>query len=1348
MTDSIFSPLDHNSRLLLAIYTMYDVEESESRKVKTVMADLIGRPFLDMKTTTADLESKGLLVAGTYNWRTDTFDYSINDEYLIAAMVCLHKRYAELAEQVRAACGAMTVKPVKDMLWHFVCSGFKDVSISDFDDHEIERHLDCFVPVVPDERFSTLLLLFNTLNFCELLDAFFRDVFCCEAQADINVVRMLVKNFLGRDFDRQNYLCLCDLYAFLAYGERPAALLASSVYHRVIAALIEAHRGDDSAAYNHFKQALELLNKPFHSYMRRMTYFHQEIVNFYFVLVCKRCDTEMSRRSALGVYRVTEQTLTSTSKALYEILYSSMTAASIRRRLAALSPSIYRMRRMLTMLLCQYIGYGNMEIERPRWLFLRNEMHKFLPMDDDDARKAAQAYSGDGLLTSLYRKPEWENVLEELSGGKTDAKVKDTSAARIAYFLDSIDSDTVTVRLQSRLKSGRWGAGKSVNIKNFMDGMVPEMNAEDRQIAKALSVTASRNVTGIPLELVLTAMKVENRLYVGTYAPYTLVDLTEAVPYINMVRTALGFEVHSNVALYSVETGVHIEATEPASITYIQLTEEQKLYYGRLLALGHFPLEAEEQLRDFFKTVGGVIDINSDIIDGGSTLPLAEGRSLLTVRMSSGERGNYNVNVFVKPLEEGRMRCKPGKGDEMIVDMTADGRRMRVQRDLQAEALNMRQLCDTVGISSKAAGGTLVIDAYDMLPLVEYAQQHPESILCEWQDGARITIRSRNTAASWGGIIRKNANGWFEIEGSVQVDRDKVLTMAQLFDLVNQSQGNYIKLGEGEFLALGDRLRRQLMQLGAIASRVHGRLQMSPFAAALLGADVLNGELMLDEDDEMKQIRERIKTAGRYSPDVPEGLKTTLRKYQVEGYRWMARLNKWGAGALLADDMGLGKTVQTIALLLANAEKGPALVVAPASVAPNWKTELQRFAPSLNVSVLNYAEHRQTVINGAGAGDVVITTYGLLLSVKEDIVARHWYTICLDEAHIIKNRGAKTSAVAMRLQGDNRIMLTGTPVQNHLGELWSLFQFVNPGLLGPFEDFNRRFIIPIEQNGDKQRQKLLDRLVKPFMLRRTKDKVAKELPEKEEIYQHVRLREEEMIVYEVLRSKAEELLMAEVGEKVSMNTLAEITRLRQCSCDMRLVQEGRNAAGIGSETSGSKITALIELLQTILDGFTKDKAGKANGGVLVFSQFTSYLALIKQALDAVAIPYFYMDGGVSIKARQDLVARFQDGECPVFLISLKAGGLGLNLTRANYVIHTDPWWNPAIEAQATDRAHRIGQRQTVTVYHLIAEGTIEEKIQRLHERKRALVQDILDSTDMSHKLTGEELLNMVRKGIE
>jgi SNF2 family DNA or RNA helicase len=316
----------------------------------------------------------------------------------------------------------------------------------------------------------------------------------------------------------------------------------------------------------------------------------------------------------------------------------------------------------------------------------------------------------------------------------------------------------------------------------------------------------------------------------------------------------------------------------------------------------------------------------------------------------------------------------------------------------------------------------------------------------------------------------------------------------------------------------------------------------------------------------------------------------------------------------------------------------------------------------------------------------------------------------------------------MKLQATHRIILTGTPVQNHLGELWNLFQFANPGLLGSHEQFRQKYIIPIEMQDNKERSRQLKRIVAPFMLRRTKQEVVEELPEKTEINVPVELTDDELAIYEVIRRRAKQLLEDEQASAgVSVNTLAEITRLRQAACSAQLVE--KNWTG-----DCSKLTALSDLLQEIIGG---------GNAVLIFSQFTSFLAIAREMLDRQKQPYLYLDGSVSIKQRDKLVQDFQHGRCPIFLISLKAGGLGLNLTGANYVIHLDPWWNPAIEQQATDRAYRIGQRQNVTVYHLISQHTIEEKILRLHETKRNLADAMLEGTSQSHKLSSEELLQML-----
>lgn len=1347
MIHPLLQNLDETERYLLAIYTLFDIEGPDATKVKNVMTKLTGKKFLDFKTCITELRSKGLINAGNYNWRTDTYDYSIEPMMLIACMTYFYEHDSELTIKVLNAGKSLIPSELQKMLWGYICSEYKDINLEELDDYDIGENIDVFMPVVCDQRFASLLHVFNNENFFELVDGYAALCLEHEIVTDCDYLRSFFKSYKGRDKDnmKERITCLIDLLDYLTNGKRPVTLLASNKNHRVIAAIHEAYHGNFDKAMDHFKKAVTLNNKSQSGYYTASkSYLPLSILNFYYVLTAYRAGTEEGRKKANAISKATNNDVTAPAKALYNIFYGGCTDKQLKDKLSALLSSKGQLDRNLALLMCKYIGQEVNIMYEPQWLAMRHEFRKYIPLSEEDEKKANAAYGKESLLTTIYRKQEWENVLEELMGTSLGGK-SEKKDVRIGYFLHQINSKMVEIRQQSILKNGTWGAGKSVSLQAFLNGEVEGMTPADHRIAAA----ARGNIYysyDFSLDFVLPEMVDHSRLYVGHYAPYTLVDVTEEMPYLNLTKTKSGFEVTSNIPLVDIDYKVIITHRGAASINFIRIADDKRPYYKKLLQLGHFPLEAEGQLRTFLQSIGGKIEVNSDLIEGGSTLPLAQGQPQLIMQMRPQDRDNYIVGVFCRPLEGGRIRCTPGMGNDIIVDGNDDGR-TRVQRDLAKEEENYNHLLETTEImdlmafarnsSDNVADATFPVQSYDLLPILEYAQQNPDRISCEWPEGSRLKIRQRQSTTAWTGAIKKNENGWFEIEGTVELDQGKVVTMAQLLDLVGQSHGRFIKLGEGEFLALSDKLRKQLSQLDAIASRSHGKLQMSPFSAALLGADMLDGELILDEDEELKQIRQRIKESSTYSPHVPKTLNATLREYQKEGFRWMARLNKWGAGALLADDMGLGKTIQTITFLLSKAKEGPALVIAPASVAPNWKVEFEKFAPSLNIVMLNFEFNRGKAIREAKAGDVVVTTYGLLLSVKDDVTKKHWHTICLDEAHIIKNRGAKTSAVAMKLKSSNRVMLTGTPVQNHLGELWNLFQFVNPGLLGSFDDFNRRFIVPIEQNQDKERQKELDRLVKPFMLRRTKDKVAKELPDKQEIYQHVDLTEEEQLVYEAMRQKAEALLLAEQGGTVSMNTLAEITRLRQCACDIRLVEKDGNGNAFTTKSGddGSKIKALIELLATI---------SESDSHALVFSQFTSYLSLVKAALDREGIHYLYIDGTVPIKERQRLVEQFQDGNAPVFLISLKAGGLGLNLTRANYVIHMDPWWNPAIEAQATDRAHRIGQKQSVTVYHLIAEGTIEEKIQRLHERKQALVENILDSTDMSHKLTGEELLEMVR----
>jgi len=471
-----------------------------------------------------------------------------------------------------------------------------------------------------------------------------------------------------------------------------------------------------------------------------------------------------------------------------------------------------------------------------------------------------------------------------------------------------------------------------------------------------------------------------------------------------------------------------------------------------------------------------------------------------------------------------------------------------------------------------------------------------------------------------------------------------------------------------------------------------------------------------------------IRKAMALDPPLPPGLEAELRPYQAEGYRWMARLAQAGFGACLADDMGLGKTLEALALLLARGGQGPALVVAPTSVCANWELEAARFAPGLRVLSLAGGD-RAALLDQAGPMDLVIASYALLHLEGERLQRIPWATVVLDEAQNIKNAFTKRSQSAMALKADFRLVLSGTPMENHLGELWNIFRFLNPGLLGSLEQFQRRYQVPVERDQDPEALRRLKRLTGPFLLRRTKAQVLEELPPRTEITLELEPGKAEAAFLEAMRIRSlEQLDQAVAGEGQAMLVLAAITKLRRACCSPELAHPG---IGI----PGSKLEAFLELVAEI-----RDNGHRA----LVFSQFVDHLALLRTSLNRLGIPYHYLDGSTPAKERARAVAAFQQGDRALFLISLKAGGTGLNLTGADYVIHMDPWWNPAVEDQASDRAHRIGQTRPVTIYRLVLKGTIEQKIVSLHAQKRQLADRLLEATGAAIRLDAAGLLELLR----
>lgn len=596
-------------------------------------------------------------------------------------------------------------------------------------------------------------------------------------------------------------------------------------------------------------------------------------------------------------------------------------------------------------------------------------------------------------------------------------------------------------------------------------------------------------------------------------------------------------------------------------------------------------------------------------------------------------------------------------------------------------------------------------------------------------------------------------NAWFELELGIVVAKKRVPLLPVLVQLIRSAPLDFnpdvlaahgeadqmlATLSDGVRVALPwGRVKPILSTLGELYfnDKIKSRVRLSTLDAARLEELARGGQFTWTGGERLRETGRKLSQFGKVKKvEAPKGLQASLRDYQLDGLAWMQFLREYDLGGILADDMGLGKTVQTIAHILTEKEAGrltnPALVIAPTSLMTNWMEEAARFAPSLKVLLLQGKE-RMDLFDEIDKADIVLTTYALLPRDEEKLREHEYHLVILDESHYIKNTRSKAAQTAGSLNARHRLCLSGTPLENHLGELWSQFHFLLPGLLGDEKTFNTQFRHPIERQDDPVRRTLLNRRIKPFLLRRTKDNVAKELPQKTEMIRRIEISGPQRDLYETVRLAMDKKVRDEIDRKGVARSqiviLEALLKLRQVCCDPRLVKAmpaKKNTAAVSA-----KLTDLMQMVDDLLGEGRK---------ILVFSQFTSMLGLIEEELEARKIPYAILTGETRDRSAQ--VAAFQQGAVPIFLISLKAGGVGLNLTAADTVIHYDPWWNPAAENQATDRAWRIGQDKPVFVYKLIAKGTLEEKIQLLQQKKSELAQSILaEGESQKMALTQEDL---------
>ena len=720
-------------------------------------------------------------------------------------------------------------------------------------------------------------------------------------------------------------------------------------------------------------------------------------------------------------------------------------------------------------------------------------------------------------------------------------------------------------------------------------------------------------------------------------------------------------------------------------------------------------------LRSFFQVTGSAAE-------GGTLEPVPEpGKFSLTLEGSLNHLAARLQRIYSKRVVT--LGITSSSENWAIPDPAGPGRILC--RDFDSERLALSELT-SLGFTGPDTTGHFILKGERAI-LAFFASGYPR-LQRRWE--VSLGPRFTNVTAQVERIapqveIAGSGEQWFDLNFELATAGGERFSASEIQRLLQLGQ-NHVRLKSGKLAvfdtALLDDFQTVLRDCNP-DQRQPGTYRVSKAHAGYLDATVSEAGFACKAPESWRTWARTQRGQGELQP-VPLGdLEPVLRGYQKHGAAWLTFLACNGLGGLLADEMGLGKTLQMLAFL--RSQPGPALVVCPSSLVYNWRREVEKFTPDRTVLTLE-GPGRASLFAEIPRFDLVITSYPLLRRDAQRYRGFRFSTVILDEAQHIKNPDTQNAQAARVLQADRKFILTGTPVENSVRDIWSLMDFVMPGYLGNRDDFRERYEIPITRHNSKETLGRLAKRLRPFLLRRRKHEVAADLPEKLEQVAYCELNTEQKEVYTALLRGAR-TRMEEAGKnsgQARMLMLTALLRLRQAACDLRLLNKGEVDAGgdstgeTGSAPLSGKLELFQELLQEALDGGHR---------VLVFSQFVSMLTLIRQELNSSGIDYCYLDGQTRDRAGE--VERFQSGVAPVFLISLKAGGVGLNLTAADTVIHFDPWWNPAVEAQATDRAHRIGQVNVVTSYKLIARGTVEEKILNLQRKKREIIDATIENEE-------------------
>ena len=744
------------------------------------------------------------------------------------------------------------------------------------------------------------------------------------------------------------------------------------------------------------------------------------------------------------------------------------------------------------------------------------------------------------------------------------------------------------------------------------------------------------------------------------------------------------------------------------------------------------PKDEERFLRDLYPDLQRRIAVRSS--DGSVALPeQPAARLVLTVRHRGGHQFElaWSRSAAGASWSEELWGVPSRMGDRVAEDL--------IIHSVTAIVSGVPELLEPTPLGQRLApratltGMPAVRFATDMLPALEgidAVEIVHDGDLPEYREFVDAPVVSLGGTPS-------GENDWFDLTVTVTVDGEDV-PFADLFVALAEEQSHLI-LPSGTYFSLDSEELRQLAALIAEARDLDDHpgegLRISRFQASLWEDLQRLGVVTAQAREWEESVRGLTEANDRIEHAVPGMLRATLRPYQLTGFNWLVYLFEHRLGGVLADDMGLGKTVQALALMCHTWEQGltdaPFLVVAPTSVVGNWAAECRRFAPDLTPVTISETERRRgmTLAEVATGADVVITSYALFRIEYDGYAAINWAGLFLDEAQFVKNRGSQAYRRARMLPAPYKVAMTGTPIENNLMELWSLLSIAAPGLFPSPDRFTDHYRTPIEKKGDTDRLIKLRRRVRPLMLRRTKDQVIRDLPDKQEQVLELDLHPRQKKLYQTYLQRERQKVLGLLGDvqKNRFEIFRSLTLLRQASLDLSLVDAKH------VNVPSTKLDALMEILEDVAaDGHR----------ALVFSQFTRFLALARRRIEDAGIEHSYLDG--KTRQREQVINGFREGSAPVFLISLKAGGFGLNLTEADYCIILDPWWNPATEAQAVDRVHRIGQTKKVMVYRLVAKDTIEEKVMALKAKKSALFANIMDAGDFeSGAMTASDIQELL-----